>query len=328
MSGTSGSLIRRMAGLVAAVAGLALIAAPAAFAADDTITAQATVQFSGAVDNPASCNGPTSATIDWGDGTTSTAGSINGNVVSGTHTYAAAGSDFGTVHLTGGGCANSGSGTDDFFTANVSAAPPMFTQCPAVYQNNGCQFLITIGNGSQVVTQDPNQGPYEGADDALIGVQNNSSSPVSQLPLAVPNSALFGFEEDGICTPGGPPVPAGCVPQAGGPAGTTCDTGQGGFCSFPAPPGQPAGYVEPGASVRRHAEQLRGPDELVLERKLGRRAPASSISRRQFLREGPPTSASRSRRSARRSASAAPRLHHRGFRHRRSRARASRSRRS
>ena len=110
----------------------------------------------------------------------------------------------------------------------------MFTQCPAVYQNNGCQFLITVGNGTQVVTQDPNQGPYEGADDALIGVQNNSSSPVSQLPLAVPNSALFGFEEDGICTPGGPPVPSGCVPQAGAPAGTDLRHGAGRLLLVPA----------------------------------------------------------------------------------------------
>jgi hypothetical protein len=227
---------------------LALVASPAALANNDTITAQATVQFSGVVDgtsSPPSCNA-TAATIDWGDSTATSAGTINPRTfaVSGTHTYATKGTYFGTINLTGGNCASFGN--VDSFTANVSAAPPMFTECPPVYQNNGCQFLITISNGSQVVTQDPNQGAYEAADDALIGVVNNSSSPVSQLPLSVPNSQLFGFEVDGLCNPGGAPVPSGCVPQAGAPAGTVCQS-QGNNCSFPAPPSEPAGYTEPGA---------------------------------------------------------------------------------
>jgi PKD domain-containing protein len=248
MSGTGRCMVRRVAGLVGVLVAVALVAAPAALANGDTITAQATVQFSGPVDNPTSCS-PTAtgstATIDWGDSTAASNGTISGNVVSGTHTYAASGTYFGTVTISSGsGCS---SGATDSFTANVSKAPPKFTQCPAVYLNNGCQFLITVNNGTQTVTEDTNQGPYEGADDALIGVQNNSSSPVSQLPLAVPNSQLFGFEQDGICTPGGPPVPSGCVPQAGAPAGTDCTAGQGGYCSFPAPANEPAGYVEPGA---------------------------------------------------------------------------------
>ena len=138
----------------------------------------------------------------------------------------------------------------DFFTANVGP-PAMFTQCPAVYLNTGCQYLITVNNGTETVVQDPNQGPYEGAEDALIGVQNNSSSPVAALPLSVPGSDLFGFDQDGLCDPGAAPVPAGCVPQAGAPAGTTCQgaQAQGLNCSFPAPAGEPAGYLEPGGSA-------------------------------------------------------------------------------
>ncbi len=135
----------------------------------------------------------------------------------------------------------------DTFTANVTADVAQFTQCPAVYLNSGCQFLITVNTGTETVMQDTNQGPYEGADDSLIGVQNNSSSPVSELPLSVPNSDLFGFDSDGICDPGGLPIPSGCVPQAGAPAGTVCEA-QSTNCSFPAPPGEPAGYTEPGAS--------------------------------------------------------------------------------
>jgi hypothetical protein len=138
------------------------------------------------------------------------------------------------------------------------ASAATFPQCPAVFENTGCQFLITVNNGSQTVIEDTAQGPYEGADDSLIGVQNNSSSPVSQLPLSVPGSALFGFEQDGICSPGGDPVPAGCVPQPGAPAGTIC-TDQTGFCSFPVPPGEPAGYVEPGAPTGVSQNSYEGP---------------------------------------------------------------------
>ena len=63
-----------------------------------------------------------------------------------------------------------GSRTTDTFTANVTHAPPMFTQCPPVDESSGCQFLITVTNGGETVVQDPNQGPYEGIEDSLIGV--------------------------------------------------------------------------------------------------------------------------------------------------------------
>jgi len=255
MTGLFGCWIRRIAGVVGMVVAVALIAAPGALANNDTITAQATVQFSGKVDNPASISlaGCSTETIDWGDDTTDTTGSINGNVVSGTHTYASPGSYGGTVNISGGSNCNGGDGATDSFTANVSAAPPMFPQCPAVDEDNGCQFLINVTDGGETVLTDPNQQPYEGIEDALIGVQNNSSSPISELPLFVPNSELFGFDGDGICDPGALPIPSGCVPQAGAPAGTDCQAQasqglQNTYCSFPAPAGEPAGYVEPGAA--------------------------------------------------------------------------------
>ena len=41
--------------------------------------------------------------------------------------------------------------------------------------------------------------PYDGIEDTLIGVQNNSSTPLSSLPLASTDGAqLFGFDGDGI----------------------------------------------------------------------------------------------------------------------------------
>lgn len=241
MSGLTRCGFRLTAGCVGVLATLALIAAPAAWANNGTITAQATVQFAGPVDSPTSCNAPTAATIDWGDSTATSTGTITRSgssySVSGTHTYATQGTYDGTVTLSGGSCGSVGSPTEDSFTANVSQAPPMFTQCPAVDENNGCQFLITIGNGSETVAQDPNEGPYEGSDDSLIGVQNNSSSTIDELPLSVPGSDLFGFDGDGICDVAAP-VPSGCVAIAGSPAGSTC--GNGATCVFPPAPGQPA----------------------------------------------------------------------------------------
>ena len=58
-----------------------------------------------------------------------------------------------------------------------ASASPMFSECPAVGVNTGCEFLITVNaDGSTTVTQDPsppNNGPYDSADDTLVGVLNN-----------------------------------------------------------------------------------------------------------------------------------------------------------
>jgi hypothetical protein len=137
-------------------------------------------------------------------------------------------------------------------------AAPQFTQCPAVFQDSGCQFLITASNSGTTIQQDANQGPYEGSEDALIGVQNNSSTPISSIPLSSPGSELFSFDGDGLCNPGGTPVPAGCVPQSGSPPGTVCQD-QDGTCSFPKPPGEPPGYVEAGAPSGYEQNGYEGP---------------------------------------------------------------------
>ena len=154
----------RRAGILGTVAVLAMIAAPAA-QASGTITVAAGVPFSGVVDS-ASCT-PTSSTpsINWGDGSSST-GTFDATnfTVTGTHTYAAAGTYTGAVALD---CAS----TPDSFTATVKPAP-LFKQCPPVDADFGCQFLITVSGGGTTILQDTNQGPYEFSEDALIGVQN------------------------------------------------------------------------------------------------------------------------------------------------------------
>jgi hypothetical protein len=129
--------------------------------------------------------------------------------------------------------------------APVAHAQP-FPQCPPVDADKSCQFLVTITNAGPSVAQDPAQGPYESSDDSLIGVQNNASSSITALPLAATGTTLFGFEADGICDPGTGPLPPGCVPVPGSPAGTTC-AAQNVACSFPPPPGEPANYTEAGS---------------------------------------------------------------------------------
>src|SRR5487761_2573340 len=80
----------------------------------------------------------------------------------------------------------------------VTSADP----CPAIGQDTiGCALIITIdSSGGVSVSPGPNIGmPYDGVEDTLIGVVNNSSQPISSLALS---SALniFGFDGDGICT--------------------------------------------------------------------------------------------------------------------------------
>jgi hypothetical protein len=89
-----------------------------------------------------------------------------------------------------------------------SAASAAFTQCPAVDLDTGCQFLVSVTDTETTVESDPAQGPYEGADDALIGIVNNSSKAISSVPFSA-EIELFGFEGDGICSVS-KPAP-GCV---------------------------------------------------------------------------------------------------------------------
>jgi len=129
-----------------------------------------------------------------------------------------------------------------------SSAGAAFTQCPPVGSDTSCQFLVTVTDtGPPSVAQDSTQGPYEASDDSLIGVQNSSSKSIAALPLSAPGTSLFGFEADGLCDPGAAPLPSGCVPVPGSPAGTTCGP-QSLACSFPPPAGEPANYTEAGAS--------------------------------------------------------------------------------
>jgi hypothetical protein len=231
-----------MAALVGVVAAVGLIAAPAALASGDIVTTAANVNFNGVVDASPQCDDATSIIINWGPGQGTSTGTYRTDFeVQGNHTYSSPGSYAGTITFSGpADCTPS---TPDTFTANVGATP-QFPQCPQVGADVGCQFLIDITPGGTTVLQDATQGPYENAEDALIGVKNDSSSPISSIPISTPGSDVFGFENDGLCDPGFGPVPTDCqqltLSSGATPAaGTPCDPSAG-ACATPQPAGQPA----------------------------------------------------------------------------------------
>jgi len=94
-------------------------------------------------------------------------------------------------------------------SAGQAAQPsPPFTQCPPVGRDTSCGILIVVNaDNSTSVLVDKSQGPFDGNDDTLIGVLNNSASPLSTLPISS-GTAAFDFDGDGLCNQS--PRPSGC----------------------------------------------------------------------------------------------------------------------
>jgi hypothetical protein len=82
----------------------------------------------------------------------------------------------------------------------LSTTPP-YSECPAIGSDTSCAILVVINAGGSVsVYQDTTQGAYDGSDDTLVGVWNNSTSTVPSVNLSSTTLPVFGFEADGICT--------------------------------------------------------------------------------------------------------------------------------
>jgi hypothetical protein len=106
--------------------------------------------------------------------------------------------------------ASTGGGEVHPSTAPKAPAAALFHQCPAVGFDTGCALLIVINpDGSATVKSDPGQGAFDGIEDTLIGVQNNSSTTLASLPL-IGTLAPFGFDGDGLCSGLPGPTPTGC----------------------------------------------------------------------------------------------------------------------
>ncbi len=92
-------------------------------------------------------------------------------------------------------------------TAGATPTPPLFTQCPAVGLDTGCQSLITISPaGVASVATDPGQPVYDTTDDSLIGIVNHSNALVASVSLTGSNA--FGLDGDGLCTATPTPCPS------------------------------------------------------------------------------------------------------------------------
>ena len=85
--------------------------------------------------------------------------------------------------------------------ARAAVPGPPFTQCPAVGRDTSCGIVIEVTDAGAQVLSDPSQGPYDGVEDTLVGVVNDSSHPIDALALRSTTN-LFGFEGDGICSYG------------------------------------------------------------------------------------------------------------------------------
>jgi hypothetical protein len=66
-----------------------------------------------------------------------------------------------------------------------------------------CNFVITFNADGTVSTGGPG-GTYDGADDTLVGVINNTNSALSNFNLSSSTLDIFGFDGDGIDTFGAP----------------------------------------------------------------------------------------------------------------------------
>jgi len=80
------------------------------------------------------------------------------------------------------------------FVASTAQAGP----CPVVGGATDCNFVITITDGGISTSVNGAIPPYDGVEDQLVGVINNSSHSVGSLSLT--GSGLFNFDGDGLCT--------------------------------------------------------------------------------------------------------------------------------
>jgi hypothetical protein len=113
----------------------------------------------------------------------------------------------------------------------LAASATSFTQCPAVgVDTNGCELLVTVlavnGSGAatsfSVATASPDQGPYDAAEDTLIGIVNSASAALKSISFSgfVGGDGIFDFDGDGACAAIGCTNGAGDTSGYGGPGVT------------------------------------------------------------------------------------------------------------
>lgn len=98
--------------------------------------------------------------------------------------------------------------------AQATVAP-----CPQIGFADGCNQVITLNPGGTATITGGFPTPYDGVEDQLVGVINNSGTTVGNITIS--GSNIFGFDGDGAGSPGcdlGSSSPYGC-PFNFGPTG-------------------------------------------------------------------------------------------------------------
>jgi hypothetical protein len=82
--------------------------------------------------------------------------------------------------------------------ASYAAPARASDYCPAIGVATGCNLVITFaGDGSVTTGAGTSPGTYDGSDDTLIGVVNNTSSALTSFNISS-TLDIFGFDGDGI----------------------------------------------------------------------------------------------------------------------------------
>ena len=78
---------------------------------------------------------------------------------------------------------------------STNAAP-----CPNINGVTTCNVVITAGPGGSFSTALPNSNPYDGSDDNLVGIINNSGHTITSLSFIGSGNGggLFDFDSDGL----------------------------------------------------------------------------------------------------------------------------------
>jgi len=83
---------------------------------------------------------------------------------------------------------------------NDATAAPL---CPKTSSTNtDCGFILTVNpNGTVTGALVAGANPYDGSDDALVGIINNSATAFQSITLTGSGNGggIFGFDGDGIC---------------------------------------------------------------------------------------------------------------------------------
>lgn len=94
-----------------------------------------------------------------------------------------------------------------FVVLSTKPAGAVTFNCPQIGASSNCGTIITInpdsaGNPVATITN-TGIGPYDGSDDALVGIVNNlPSSSITSITLSGTGNGggIFGFDSDGLCT--------------------------------------------------------------------------------------------------------------------------------